>query len=264
MGGDSGRRQWEVGERGVCVVGERRVGIGGWCSLPSPLSAEVIARAGFDWICVDMQHGLMGVDTALSMLQAIDTVGVPAFVRVRWNERDLIMQALDAGADGVIVPMVRSVAEARRAAEACRYPPEGERSWGPVRAALRQPGYCAESANRSTLCAVMIETALAMNDLEEIVNTPGVDAIYIGPVDLALSRAVSPAVAWTDGGQREIFETITRLCEEAGRLAGLPCRTVADAEAALQMGFNLIAVPPDIALLTSTARGWLDDLRSIM
>ena len=99
--------------------------VGGWCVIPSPFGAELMGMAGFDWVCLDMQHGLIGYDAMVPMLQTLSRTGTPALVRVPWNQPDHIMKALDAGAQGVVVPMVNSVADARAATGACRYPPQG-------------------------------------------------------------------------------------------------------------------------------------------
>ena len=110
--------------------------IGGWCSIPSPFSAEMMGRSGFDWVCIDTQHGVIGYDQMMPMLQALSITATPAFVRVPWNQPDHIMKALDAGAQGVIVPMVSTEEDAKAAVAAAKYPPVGMRSWGPIRAAL--------------------------------------------------------------------------------------------------------------------------------
>src|SRR5439155_16169946 len=124
----------ELGLREVLTSG--RPAVGGWCVIPGAFTAEVVARSGVEWICIDAQHGLVGYGEMLSMLQAVTATGVPALVRVPWNDPGWIMKALDAGAAGVIVPMVNTPEEAEAAAGACRYPPDGYRSWGPTRASL--------------------------------------------------------------------------------------------------------------------------------
>src|SRR2546430_13039058 len=169
-----------------------QVTVGGWCVMPSAFSAELMARCGFDWLCIDTQHGLIGYDQMTVMLQALAITGTPPFVRVPWNQPDHIMKALDAGAQGVFVPMVNSAEEAQAAVRACRYPPDGYRSWGPIRASLGAPDYSPQLANRSVICAVMVETVAALDQLAEIVSVPGVDAVFIGPSDSALSMGFGP------------------------------------------------------------------------
>ena len=162
-------------------------------SIGNAYTAEVMANLGFDWLCVDLQHGLIDYQDLTAMLPAISTTETTPIVRVPWNEPYEIMKALDAGAYGVIVPMVNNREEALRAVSACRYPPVGLRSFGPIRAALYGGrGYSVES-NGEIACIVMIETAEALENLQDIVTTPGVDGVYIGPSDLALALGL-PAI----------------------------------------------------------------------
>src|SRR5918992_4993946 len=126
--------------------------LGGWCAIPSSMTAEIVGRAGFDWVCLDTQHGPIGLGDLLPMLQALDAAQAASLVRVPWNEPQAISYPLDAGATGVIVPMVNSAADARLAASACRYAPRGSRSYGPTRAALRDPEFDPDSADQATVC----------------------------------------------------------------------------------------------------------------
>lgn len=216
------------------------VTIGGWCVIPSPFSAELMGRAGFDWVCIDTQHGLIGFDQMAPMLQTLAVTGTPAFVRVPWNTPSDIMKALDAGAQGVIVPMVNSADDARRVVGACRYPPEGYRSWGPIRAALGVDGYSPEVGNRRVVVAVMIETADGVAAVDEILAVPGVDAVYVGPNDLAITHGVVPGIhcgsvdtarRWRDRGFRMLNVTSDAVFMRTGAsavvkgLAGAPAPT---------------------------------------
>src|SRR5260370_8482224 len=165
------RGRWRAGEFTV----------GGWCTIPSTWTAELGARSGHDWVLVDTQHGLIGYDVMLPMLQAITAGGVPSLVRVPWNEPGTIMKALDAGAGGVIVPMINSVAEAEAVVGACRYPPEGFRSMGPTRARV------ADSDWRHPLCIVMVETGQAVEIGHDILSLSALDAVFMGPTNLPAS-----------------------------------------------------------------------------
>src|SRR4051794_27514385 len=188
---------------------------GGWCLIPSPFLVEVVAAAGFDWICLDRQHGLIGYETMVAMLQAVGG-RAPVLVRAPWNEPDEIMRPLDAGAAGVIVPMVNTAAEAAAAVGACRYAPAGFRSWGPSRVSLGNPDYTPTSANESTLCVIMVETVEAVANVEEIVAVPGVDAILIGPYDLALSWSGALETPGRTPRDRELIERVLSVCADAG------------------------------------------------
>lgn len=232
---------------------------GGWCVMPGSISAEVMGRAGFDYICVDCQHGMIGYDQMLTMLQAIAISGTTAIVRVPWNRPEDIMRALDSGAQGVLVPMVNSRDEAAAAVRACRYPPEGYRSWGPVRAALGVPNFTAEGANKQVLCAVMVETVEGTERLDEIVSVPGVDVVYIGPNDLAITWGLKPS---TDEPRYvELIEHVLQVCQKHGVVAGMHCGGAVLAARWGKTGFRMITVNTDIAFLRGAMTAALSEVR---
>src|SRR5918992_345048 len=202
--------------------------IGGWCAIPSPFSAEIMGRSGFDWVCIDTQHGVIGYDQMVPMLQALAITATPAFVRVPWNQPDHIMKALDAGAQGVIVPMVSTEEDARAAVGAAKYPPMGMRSWGPIRAALDVPDYSPETANRRTIVATMIETPGGVENLEAILKVPGVDAVYVGPSDLALGHGMTPTLAVRDPEHEKLVLDVLAACKRHGVIPGIHCDGVAN------------------------------------
>ncbi len=228
--------------------------VGGWCVIPSPFSAELMGRAGFDWVCIDTQHGLIGYDSLVVMLQALSGTGTPSFVRVPWNEPEPIMKALDAGAEGIVVPMVNSRGEAERAVGACRYPPAGYRSWGPVRAALGVAGYTAESANRRTVVAVMIETRAGVAAADEILSVPGVDAVYVGPNDLAISYGLQPSADPSDPEHVGAIESILAAAKRHRVTAGIHCGGPEIAERWRSLGFGMLNVNSDAVFLRGTAQ----------
>src|SRR5260370_31420068 len=176
--------------------------VGSWCTIPSTWTAELAARSGHAWVVVDTQHGLIGYDVMLPMLQAITAAGVPSLVRVPWNEPGTIMKALDAGAGGVIVPMVNSVKDAEAVVGACRYPPEGFRSMGPTRARLVDGDW------RQPLCIVMVETVQAVSIVDEILSVPGADAAFVGPNDLAVSAGLESSYEGRDPPHRHLIAKI--------------------------------------------------------
>ena len=182
--------------------------IGCWLSLANAYSAEVISKLGFDWVCIDMQHGLIDYTDVRDMLPAISNSDATPIVRVPWNEPYEIMKVLDAGAYGVIVPMVNNREEAELAVRACRYPPLGNRSFGPIRAALYAGRGYAVEANDQIACIAMIETAEGIANADEIMSTPGLNGVYIGPADLALSMGL-PAMG--DQPQPEHLEMVKSL-----------------------------------------------------
>lgn len=230
-----------------------RAALGGWLVLPSNISAEYMAHAGFDWLCIDMQHGSIDYQVALSMLQAISTTDTVPIVRVPWNEPGIIMKTLDAGAYGVIVPMVNSRAEAEAAVAACRYAPQGNRSYGPGRATLYAgPDYFA-NANKTVLCICMIETREAIERAEEIISTPGIDAIYIGPSDLSVSLDLPPASDHDTPDFTAALDKVLAACKKHGVIAGAHCGTTDVAKKRIAQGFRFVQMADDAGALMRSA-----------
>lgn len=219
--------------------------IGAWLSVGSAYTAEVMANTGFDWVCVDMQHGLLDYSDLKNMLPAISTTSTIPFVRVPWNEPYEIMKALDAGAYGVVVPLVNNRAEAEKAVAACRYPPDGMRSFGPIRAGIYGgSGYAAE-ANSEIACIVMIETAEALLNLDEILSTPGVDAVYIGPADLAYALKLTPTGDNNEPLHVETVNKIAEACRKHGVAVGIHTGSLAYTTRYLKQGFNMVTLGSD-------------------
>ncbi|MEV0086748.1 aldolase/citrate lyase family protein [Saccharopolyspora sp. NPDC050642] len=227
--------------------------VGGWCSIPSPFAAELMGRCEYDWVCIDTQHGLVGYDQMVPMLQALAITGTPTFVRVPWNQPDQIMKALDAGAHGIIVPMVNNAEEARRAVEAAKYPPMGSRSWGPIRAAFELDDYTPEAGNRRTVLAAMIETPEGVRNADEILSTPGIDAAYIGPSDLALGHGMAPVLAVREAEHEQLVRSILDSCRRNGVLAGIHCDSAQTVQRWHDLGFDLASLSSDAVLLREAA-----------
>ena len=231
---------------------ENRQTIGAWLGIDSSYTAETLGHAGFDWLCLDMQHGFLDYNDAKTMLTAISATPAIPFVRVPWNEPWQIMKVLDAGAYGVVVPLVNNGEEASRAVAACRYPPAGIRSFGMNRGALYAgPGY-AQEANHEIACIVMSETALALQTLDAIMATPGVDAVYIGPNDLAYALGLQPS---GDNDDPLHVKTVTHILEAAkkhGVAAGIQTGSLEFTRRYLDQGFHLVTLGSD--------RGWMDRL----
>ncbi|HEX7035422.1 MAG TPA: aldolase/citrate lyase family protein [Pseudomonadales bacterium] len=227
--------------------------VGCWLSLANAYTAEALAGLGFDWVCIDLQHGLLDYHDLTVMLPAISTSSATPLVRVPWNDPAAIMKALDAGAYGVIVPMVNNRAEAERAVAACRYPPAGNRSYGPIRAALYGGRGYAQEANDQIACIGMIETAAGLANLEEIVTTPGLDAVYIGPSDLSLALGL-PNTGDSDHPEHAAAVTsIREACRRAGIAAGIHTSSLAYTRKYLAEGFNLVNLGSDAGFMLRTA-----------
>ena len=193
--------------------------IGGWLSIPATLSAEVMARAGFDYVCVDTQHGTVEYQITVELIRAIEHGGSIPIVRVPWNEPGIIGKMLDAGAEGVIIPMVNTPEEAEAAVKACRYAPEGSRSFGPTVGRIRREDYV-EWARENVAVIPMIETKQAVENLPEILQVPGIDAVYVGPADLSLTLGLPPANNDGDPAFDEAYATIITECQKAGVMPG--------------------------------------------
>lgn len=227
--------------------------IGGWLSVGNPYTAEVMANLGFDWLCIDLQHGVIDYQDLTAMLPAISTTPTTPLVRVPWNEPYEIMKALDAGAYGVIVPMVNNRDEAERAASACRYPPDGMRSFGPIRAALYGGRGYAKEANSEIACIVMIETAEGIDNLEAIVTTPGVDGVYIGPSDLALALGMAPVGDNDDPRHAAVVERIRAACRAAGVAVGIHTSSVEFTRRYIDAGFQFVTLGTDSGFMSRAA-----------
>ncbi len=227
--------------------------IGCWLSLGNAHTAESLARLGFDWVCVDLQHGLLDYQDLKYMLPAISTAEATPLVRVPWNEPYEIMKALDAGAYGVIVPMVNSRAEAAQAVAACRYPPDGNRSFGPIRAALYGGRGYAREANGQLACIAMIETVDGINNLTEILTTPGLDGVYIGPSDLALALGLPPTGDNEDPRHAETVQAILDACRKHGVAAGIHTSSLEFSQRYLKAGFNFVTLGADAGFLLRAA-----------
>ncbi len=242
---------------------ENRQTIGGWLSLANTHTAEIMGGLGFDWLCIDLQHGLLDYQDLTHMLPAISTGDTTPLVRVPWNEPYEIMKALDAGAYGVIVPMVNNREEAELAVAACRYPPDGNRSFGPIRAAVYGGrGYAAE-ANGQIACIAMIETAEGIEKLDEIVSTPGLDGVYIGPSDLALALGLSPIGDNEDPRHAETVLRIRDACRENGVAAGIHTSSVEFTRRYLDLGFNLVTLGSDARFMAKAAVADLAEVRGV-
>ncbi len=230
---------------------------GAWLTIPSSLSAEAIAHQGFDYVCVDMQHGMIDYADAVQMLTAISTTPAMPFVRVPWNEVSIINRMLDAGAMGVVIPMVNSAEEARAAVSACRYFPLGARSWGPVRASLYAGADYYPAANDEVACITMVETKQAVERLDDILAVTGVDAVYVGPSDLSITLGLPPGPD-NGGAFEEARVCIAQACAQHGVTAGIHANARLAAKH-LAAGYRMITISQDLPALIATAAA---DLRT--
>jgi 4-hydroxy-2-oxoheptanedioate aldolase len=224
-----------------------------WASLPGGLSAEIAAHQGWDSITIDMQHGQIGYEAMCAMLTAISTTDTVPLVRVPWNAPGDVMRALDAGAYGVICPTIETEEECRRFVGACRYAPLGYRSFGPRRAMLYAGDDYVAHANTTVLSIVQIETAKGLENVDAIARVEGLDMLYVGPSDLALSLGRAVAADPTDPVVVEAIAKVLACAKQRGLGAGIYCKSVEYSRAMAQKGFDLITVTSDEALLMQGA-----------
>jgi 4-hydroxy-2-oxoheptanedioate aldolase len=236
--------------------------LNGWLAMPDSFTAEVMAHQGWDSLCVDVQHGMVDFQTAVTMLQAISTTNVTPLVRVPWNDPAIIMKLLDAGAYGVICPMINTRADAERLVQTCRYPPRGFRSCGPTRVSFYAGGDYVEKANETIAIFAMIETAEAVRNLDDILSTPGLDAVFIGPNDLAISFGVSGGLIPSDPKVVQTIDQILAGCKRHGVKAGVHTGSVANARAMIAKGFDFVTVLSDARILAVAAQSLVADIRA--
>jgi 4-hydroxy-2-oxoheptanedioate aldolase len=229
--------------------------INGWLLLPSTFAAEVMAQSGWDSLTIDLQHGLHDYTSAVSAIQAMQAHPVTPLVRVPVNEPGIIGKVLDAGAWGVICPMVNTAADARALVQSCLYPPQGARSYGPIRArgyGGKEPYH--DIANDQILVLPQIETIEAVRNITQILDVPGVSGIYIGPNDLGFSMGLVPTL---DRREPEILAIYDTLLKEASKRRLIACIHNASpvyAAEMIKLGFQLVTVASDVNCMATAAR----------
>ena len=230
--------------------------INGWCSIGNPFTAEIMAAQGYDSVTIDVQHGALDYSSVLPMLQAMRASGVVPMTRVPWLEPGIIMKMLDAGAYGVICPMVSTAEQAAEFVSYMRYPPLGQRSYGPTRVSFSAGSNYGSEANSELLAFAMIETAEGMANLDAIAATPGLDGIYVGPADLTLGLTQGRLAPGFDREEPEMITALHQIvaaCKANGVRAALHCGTPEYAARAIGWGFNMTTVSGDSRLLAAAA-----------
>jgi 4-hydroxy-2-oxoheptanedioate aldolase len=233
-----------------------RTTLGLWLSAADPATVEQLGGLDFDYLCLDLQHGLIDYSNVVSALQAQQRSQSIPIARAPWNEPGIIGKLLDAGVMGVIIPMVNTVAEAEQAVAACRYSPKGARSYGPARAASALGGRYFEDADQQVACIPMIETATAVENLDDIVKVEGIDAIYVGPSDLGISLGLGPGSDNAHPTFQDALAKIVAVCKDSGIAPGI--HTVPGlAQTRLSQGFQMVTVISDMQAATAGARNAL-------
>jgi len=240
--------------------------VNGWCSLPCAYAAEVLAHQGYDTVTIDMQHGAIGYEAAVAMLRAISTTATVPFARVPWHDPGMMMKLLDAGAYGLICPMVNNAAIAEQFVAACRYPSRGFRSFGPNRAtlysAVGSSAAYAAAADQQILLFAMIETRDGLANLEEILSVPGLDGVYIGPGDLSLALGAPPSMAPREPDVVAAIASVLEAAKRHGRFAAVHTDGPATARDRFREGFGLCTLQGDVRLLADGARKQVEETRA--
>ena len=225
----------------------------GWCSLPYPIVAETIGREGFVAVTLEAQHGLWDVSALLTGVAAVRQSGAAPLVRVPVGDNALVSRALDFGAEGIIAPMINTAADARAFAAAAKYPPIGERSWGPHRATalagLADQSVYLREANEHVITLAMIETRTALANLGAIVDTPGIDGLFLGPSDLSIALSDGKTLDPLSADVERELDRIVTAAQRAGKIPGAFCHTAERAVALQKRGMRFLAVMSDLAML---------------
>ena len=233
--------------------------INGWSSIANTFNAEIMAASGFDSITIDMQHGLVGYQKVVEMLQAISGYNITPMVRVPWNDPSMVMRCLDAGAYGIICPMVNTKEECEKFVTSCRYPPKGNRSFGPIRARMYGGDDYFHYANDTLLNFAMIETSEAVDNLDKILSVDELDAVYIGPSDLAVTMGYTPGTY-----QKEVEDCliyIVETCKSKNIKTGIHCPDGKTVKERFDMGYDLGTISADAALLTQASKREIADAK---
>ena len=248
--------------RSACYDGT--VSYGGWVSISDPISAQILARAGFEWILVDMEHGPISVGELPGLVNAIRASDAEPFVRAAWNTSAAIQVALDTGVSGIMIPMINTADDAESAVGDVRFSPLGERSRGGTRAALSFQTDSAtyfRDANDQVLLMAQIETALAIDNLEEIAAVPGVDCLFVGPNDLAASYGSEYAQAWKafTGVYKAAIESVPIVAKRHGKIPGILAASPEMAKQCVALGYTLVGVGSDTGMLAGAAKRFHDE-----
>jgi 4-hydroxy-2-oxoheptanedioate aldolase len=237
----------------------------GWCGLPYPIVAELVAREGFSAVTLDGQHGLWDTASALASVAHVRLAGAAPIVRIPVGEFATVSRALDFGAEGTIAPMINTPADARAYVSFSKFPPIGERSWGPHRATtlaqMADQSVYLREANALTVTFAMIETRTALDNVEAIAATPGIDALFLGPADLSIALSngakVDPTAADVDAALERILAAVAK----AGKIMGAYCHTADRAVALAKRGVRFLAVGSDMGFLRAGAAATLKVLK---
>lgn len=227
--------------------------VGSWLATGSSLAAEIMAHQGFDWLTVDMEHNAIDISQTQAIFHAVATTDCIPFARVPWNDPQIIKRVLDAGAYGVVIPTVESVDQAEQAIDACRYPPDGHRGMGTIRGRLYGGDDYTTHANEEICVVIMLETITAVENADAILSVPGIDAVFIGPNDLAASMGLPLGLDNQHPDHLAAVATIRDACDRHNIPPGIHCGSPGAVNQRIDEGFKWIALSSDAGLMSGAA-----------
>ena len=241
---------------------QNKVCINGWLSIPNSFTAEGMSKIGWDSLTIDMQHGLHDYSTSIPLVQAISNNTIP-FARVPWNEPGIIMKMLDAGVLGIIAPMINTKEECEKFVSYCRYPPLGQRSFGPMRAQLAYGLDYQENANSQIVTLAMIETQEAVQNIDEILSVKDLNGVYIGPADMSLAYGLKPKFDVKEDPVFSNIKLIVNKAKEHGKIAGIHNGTTQYAKEMIALGYQFVTISSDYRAMSSFAQSIVKDMKEI-
>ena len=235
--------------------------LNGWLSIPNSFTAESMAKMGWDTLTIDMQHGQTDYHKSISMLQAISNNSTIPFTRVSWNEPGIIMRMLDAGVYGIIAPMINTKEECEKFVSYCRYPPLGQRSFGPMRAQLIYDNYY-QKANSQIITLAMIETQEAVNNLEDILSVKNLNGVYIGPSDMSIAYGLAPKFDVKEDPVYSNIKLIVKKAKDMGKIAGIHNGSIEYAKEMISIGYQFITVSSDYRSMSAHAQNVVNKMKN--
>ena len=237
------------------------VAINGWLTIPSSITAEAMSKIGWDTLTIDMQHGQNEYSNSIAMLQAISNSPTIPFARVPWNEPGIIMKMLDAGVCGIISPMINSKKDCEKFISYCYYPPEGKRSFGPMRAQILYGSDYYQNANSQIISLAMIETEEAVKNIDEILSVNKLTGVYIGPADMSVSYGLQPRFDVKEDPIYSNIKYIVKKTKEYGKIAGIHNGSTTYAKEMISMGYQFVTISSDFRAMSTYAKEILDDMK---
>ena len=237
--------------------------INGWLSIPNSFTAEAMSKIGWDTLTIDLQHGHNEYFSSISMIQAMSNNNTNLLARVPWNEPGIIMKMLDLGILGIICPMINNKSECEKFVSYCKYPPIGQRSFGPMRAQVKYGKDYYKIANASVVTLAMIETKEAVNNLDEILSVENLDGIYIGPGDLSLSYGAPPKFDVKEDPMYSNIKLIVKEVKKHGKIAGIHNGTTNYAKEMIEIGYQFITVSSDFRGMMTYAQNIISEIKQV-